>query len=290
MTHAADLKRILVALSLALSGAFAWGQQPKRITPTFESRSKAFIKGTKEGWAFVTENSKFEFASIEASTPGSWTNLLLEATFRNETFPQGEGMRGDGIVKVWTLRPGRPRSLRWTLRTLAHEGQTWDRMLKLTTFGCCATPTTYQYHSLLTGKLLYVSHGDLVQIRGGEEGGDVSMRFVAFGFEESSQEGQSPVIQYGTDLAPPAQVEVLSSKECHFMDLPKVSLEVDGAAVENLDLYSHPLTFVVVLRYPDGAEVRLPIVNDHPQVEGATVPPGFSLRLRPRAAETAAKP
>ncbi|HJV90038.1 MAG TPA: hypothetical protein VJ623_07015 [Holophagaceae bacterium] len=65
------------------------------------------------------------------------------------------------------------------------------------------------------------------------------------------------------------------------MDIPKVGLEVDGVVVENLDLYSQPLTFTVALRYPDGAEVRLPIVNDHPQVEMAKLPPGFSLRLRP---------
>lgn len=65
------------------------------------------------------------------------------------------------------------------------------------------------------------------------------------------------------------------------MDLPKVGLEVDGVTVENLDLYGHPFTFTVVLRYPDGAEVRLPIVNDHPLVDEAKVSPGFSLRLRP---------
>lgn len=281
--------RALGFLSLGLLAAPVFAQKAKRITPEFKAQSRAYIESTKEGWVFVTENTRLEFATLRPLESERWTNLLLKATYRNETFPHGEGLKGRSVVEAWTLDPGHPKALRWTLRGYAHEGAIWDRMLKLTTYGCCETPTVHRYYSLLTGNLVLASHADLLGISVGRDQGPVEDRYLAFGYEDPWDEKAPPCLQFSSAEAALVSVEVLSRRECHILDLPKLRIFEEGVEKEHLNLFGEPITFIALLRYPDGVEVRLPFVKGEPQLDQATLPPGFSLRRRPTP-QPASKP
>ncbi len=281
--------RVVGLLGLGLIASPVFAQKAKRITPEFKAQSKAYIESTKEGWVFVTENTMLEFASLRPLASEPWTNLLLKSTYRNESFPHGEGLKGRSVVEAWTLNPGHPKVLRWTLRSYAQEGALLERMLKLTTYGCCETPTVHRYYSLLTGNLVFASHAELVNISVGRDQEPVEDRYLAFGFEDPWDEKAPPCIQFGSAQAVLVSIEVLSGRECHILELPKLLLSAEGVEKDYLNLFGSPITFTAILRYPDGAEVRVPFVNGEPQLDRATLPSGFSLRLRPRGPQTASK-
>ena len=59
------------------------------------------------------------------------------------------------------------------------------------------SPNVYTYYSLLSGKKLYVTNFDLLELNGKGEG-PLSARFVGFGYDIVNNRGHDPVLQYGT--------------------------------------------------------------------------------------------
>jgi len=201
--------------------------------------------------------------------------LLLEETFHNEHTDGLEGVRGKATVRAWTLQPGRPRELRWTIQETGNEGEIQDRFFRVTAWGCCDVPVVYSYYNLLTGKKMYVSNADLLEVRGDDYPRGV--RLVAFGYGSMGQLSQPPVLQYGTDSKVSQRFSIISSRE--YYDAPKVFVSADGNLVSSLDLRGSGLTFVIVLKYSDGTELRIPVEADAIRPEKALLPEGYSLRV-----------
>jgi len=266
------------AISVILAGLNGRAEVPKKITPTYGAQSSAHIELAGEGWKFVTTNKIFEFASVRNDVGDDWAaNLLLEQTFRNERLTQGEGIRGRSVVKAWTIKPGHQRKFRWEIQTAANEGMLWNRMLRLTTWGCCSIPNTFDYYSLLSGERIFITHFDLLEVRGGNGSGAEGSRFIGFGFPDMNQSKPTPILQYGSDTGAPQTVSVVSSRSCDSFELPELFLEHDNEISKSLNLIGLPYTFNIILKYPDKLEVRIPIVADEILVDKATLPNGISL-------------
>jgi len=124
-------------------------------------------------------------------------------------------------------------------------------------------------------KKLYVSNSDLLEIRGKGEGPLVS-RFVGFGYDVNNP-GHDPLLQYGTDKDVAQGFSVHSGKD--YYETPEVLGAVnDKLEKYHLDLSGSPLNFVIVVRYPGEAELRIPVENDAIRPEKATLPRGYSIR------------
>lgn len=204
---------------------------------------------------------------------------MLEATFRQERAEGVEGVRGASWVKAWTLQRGKPRQLRWEIASRAHEGGAWnERMLKLTTYGCCAIPTVFRYYALGTGKLLYTTNSNLVEVHGGEGIGAKGTRYLGLAFLDPEDRDTETVLQYGADSGEPKSLIIHSSEERSFIDLPTLSLLSEGRETSGLNLPGEPFTFTVLIRFPGGLEVKIPIIDDEFRPEKAVVPQGVSLR------------
>jgi hypothetical protein len=124
---------------------------------------------------------------------------------------------------------------------------------------------------LLSGKKLYVSNGDLLDVSG-TEGGPQAARYVAFGFYAHST---PPSLQYGTDTKLIQRYSLISPRE--YYDAPKVFLSAKNELDKSIVLAA-PFSFSIVLRYADGVELRVPIQNDIVQLDKTTLPAGYSLR------------
>jgi hypothetical protein len=250
-------------------------ETPTRIASGFHTESSADIREEKNSWTYVTSNSSFQFADVLGDKGIYEAVLLLEENYRNENTPGIEGMRGDATVKAWTIDTARRRALRWTIGGKANAGEIRERFFRLTAWGCCDSPNVYTYYNLLSGKKLYVTNSDLLEIRGMGEG-PLAARFVGFGYDMNNP-GQDPVLQYGTDKDVAQRFALHSGK--NYYDTP----EVLGAARNqlekyHLDLSDSPLTFFIVVRYPGEAEIRIPVENDAIRPEKATLPKGYSIR------------
>ena len=251
------------------------GQTEKRTAPPYKAESSAYVIQGKNAWTFVTENRSFRFAEVLGDDGDYAALLLLEETFRNEHKDGLEGVRGKATVRAWTLQPGRPRELRWTIQETGNEGEIQDRFFRVTAWGCCDVPVVYSYYNLLTGKKMYVSNADLLEVRGDDYPRGV--RLVAFGYGSMGQLSQPPVLQYGTDSKVSQRFSIISSRE--YYDAPKVFVFDDGNLVSSLDLRGSGLTFVIVLKYSDGTELRIPVEADAIRPEKALLPEGYSLRV-----------
>jgi len=280
MDRGQPLSRVPRAMLLSLIPVVAGAQSPHRITPTFRSESKAYIKPSKDGWNYITVNSNFEFSGLRTDAGDGWeANLLLEETFRHERVDGLEGVRGTSKVKAWTIQRGKPRRLRWEIASWAHEGGAWnERMVRLTTYGCCAIPTVFRYYALGTGKLLYTTHSDLVEVRGGEGIGTKGTRYLGLAFQDPEDRETPTVLQYGSDTGEPKALVICTPEEPSFMDLPKLILLDEGRESPALNLTGSPFTFRAVVRYPGGLEVTIPIVEDEFRPEQAVLPKGVTLR------------
>jgi hypothetical protein len=250
----------------------------KAATPYRAESSASVIQG-KEGWTFVTENRSFRFVELpdDQGNPGGdqAALLLLEETYHNEHTDFIEGVRGKATVKAWTLRPRRPRELRWSFEDRGNEGIPQDRFFRVTTWGCCDVPVVYSYYSLLSGRKLYVSNSDLLKVRGDD--GPRGMRLVAFGYSGLTQLGQPPQLQYGSDIRITQRFAVMSSRQ--YYDAPQMFASTSGNLEKSLDLRGSELTFTIVLKYNDGIELRIPVEADTVRPEKAVLPEGYSLRV-----------
>jgi hypothetical protein len=88
---------------------------------------------------------------------------------------------------------------------------------------------------------------------------------------------QPPLLQYGGDKKASQRFAVISSRE--YYDAPKVFVSAGGDLERSLDLRGSGLTFVIVLKYADGTELRIPVEADVVHPEKAVLPEGYSLRV-----------
>ena len=70
---------------------------------------------------------------------------------------------------------------------------------------------------------------------------------------------------------------VVSTRE--YYDAPQVFVATNEQLEKSLDLRGSPRSFVIVLKYQDGVELRVPVENDAIRPEAAVLPKGYMLRL-----------
>lgn len=269
---------ILVAAVMSLPVAAA-GTTKKRV-PSYRAESSAYVLKRKEAWTFVTENRSFRFVDVLGNEGNYEAELLLEESYHNERTDGIEGMRGRAIVRAWTLARGRQSELRWTFQENGNEGMVQDRLLRIAAWGCCDVPAVYSYYNLLTGKKVYFSNSDLLEVRG-EGVGPQAVRLVAFGYSGMSQLERPPELQYGTDTKIKQRFSVISSRQ--YYDAPEMFVSTNEELKKSLDLRGSDLTFAIVLRYCDGVELRIPVEADTLRPDRAVLPEGYSLQVEKQA-------
>jgi hypothetical protein len=270
------VKTVIVVLVSALFGFPNTGLNTgKKAAPTFRAESSAYIVQAKDTWTYVTENRSFRFAEVLDDRGNYEAPLLLEETYHNERTDGMEGMRGNATVKAWAVKRSGERELRWTLTETGNEGGVHDRFFRITAWGCCDAPTVYSFYSVLTGKKLYVSNSDLVEIW--EHGdGPLAARYVAFGYSGMNELSRPPQLQYGTDKKVAQSFSVVSSRK--YYDAPRMFVSLGEKVEKSLDLRGSPMNFTIVLKYQDGVELRIPVEADVIRPELAQFPNGYSLR------------
>src|SRR6266849_315609 len=254
------LKTIAVVLVAAVFGLQVTEHSTEKETaPRYRAESSAYVTKSKDAWTYVTENRSFRFAEVLGDQGNYEAVLLLEETFHNERTDGIEGMRGNATVKAWTLERGRQRELRWTFKEIGNEGSVQDRFFRVTAWGCCDVPVVHSYYNVLTGKKLYVSNSDLLDVRGDGDGPQAS-RYVAFGYGEMNELSQPPQLQYGTDKKVAQRFSVGSSRK--YYDARQMFLSKNEKLEKSLDLRGSPMNFIIVLRYQVGVELRIPVEAD----------------------------
>ena len=246
----------------------------KKTAPSYRAESSAYVIRSKNAWTFVTDNRSFRFAEVLGDDGGYAALLLLEETYHNEHTDGIEGVSGKATVKAWTLVHGRPREPRWTIQQPGNQGDIEDRFFRVTAWGCCDIPIVYSYYNLLTGRKVYVSNSDLLEIR--TEDYPRGIRLVAFGYGSMSELNKPPVLQYGTDKKVSQRFSLISSRD--YYDAPKVFVSTGGNFERSLDLRGSPVDFTIVLKYVDGTVLRIPVEGDAIHSEKALLPDGYSLR------------
>lgn len=201
--------------------------------------------------------------------------VLLEEDYHNENTPGIEGTRGDATVEAWTITSPHQREMRWTAHEKANEGEVRDPFFRFAAWGCCDFPNVYTYYNMLSGKKMYVTNSDLLEVTGQGEG-PLSARFVGFG-EDVNNRGHDPVLQYGTYQGISQKVSIHSGKD--YYETPEVLGNANSKSEKyHLDLSNSAFTFVIVVRYPGASDVRIPVENDVIRLEKAVLPKGYSLR------------
>lgn len=247
----------------------------KKAVPPYRAESSAYVIRSNEALTFVTKNRSFRFVGVRGDSGDYGAVLLLEETYRNEQTDGVEGVRGNAAVKAWTLMPTGQRQLRWTFRETGNEGAVLHRFFRVTAWGCCDIPVIYSYYNLLTGRKLYTSNADLLEINGDGDGPQ-AWRYAAFGYADISQLSQPPRLQYGTDKKVGQRFSVVSSRQ--YYDAPELFVSTNAKLEKSLDLRGSQLTFTIVLKYNDGVRLRIPVEADAIRPERAVLPEGYSLR------------
>jgi hypothetical protein len=248
----------------------------KKAVPRYRAESSAYSVRGKDAWTYVTENRSFRFAEVLGDTGNYEAVLLLEETYHNESTDGIEGVRGNATVKAWTVKRDGERELRWTFQETGNEGDVEDRFFRVAAWGCCDIPTVYSYYNVLTGRKLYVSNSDLLKVWVDEDGTQ-AWRYVAFGYAERNKLDQPPQLQYGTDMRVAQHFSLISARE--YYDAPQMYVATNEQLEKSLDLRGSPRSFVIVLKYQDGVELRIPVENDAIRPESAALPKGYALRL-----------
>ena len=265
---------VLVAVLFAFPN-MGRSTEKKPVAP-YRAESSAYVVKGKDTWTYVTENRSFRFAEVLGDEGNNYEALLLlEETYHNERTDGMEGVRGNATVKAWTMQQRRQRELRWAFKENGNEGGVRDRFFRVTAWGCCDAPVVYSYYNVLTGKKLYVSNSDLLEVWG-EGDGPQAWRYVAFGYAGINDLSRPPQLQYGTDKKVAQRFSVVSSRE--YYDAPKVLLSKNEEIEKSLDLRGSPMNFTIVLKYQDGVELRIPVEADAIRPDMAQLPKGYSLR------------
>jgi hypothetical protein len=277
--HAGDtpvktMTAFLIAVLFGLQNANPSAE--KKPESPYRAESSAYAIHGKDGSTYVTENRSFRFAEVLGDNGNYEAVLLLEETYHNERTDFIEGVRGKATVKAWTLEGGRQRELRWIFHETGNEGEVEGRFFRVTAWGCCDIPTVYSYYNVLTGKKLYVSNSDLLKVWGDGDGPQ-AWRYVALGYADRNKFDQPPQLQYGTDKRVAQRFSLVSARE--YYDAPQMYVATDEQLEKSLDLRGSPRSFLIVLKYQDGVELRIPVENDAIRPESATLPKGYALRL-----------
>jgi hypothetical protein len=272
------VKMIAIVLIAVLFGSQNThsGTETKTV-PTYRAESSAYIVRGKDGWTHVTENRSFRFADVLGDSGNYEAELLLEETYHNERIDGIEGVRGNTSVKAWTLEHGGQRKLRWVFHEVGNEGEIDSRFFRVTAWGCCDMPTVYSYYNVLTGNKLYVSNSDLLKVWV-DEGGPLAWRYIALGYAAQSKLDQPPELQYGTDQSVAQRFSLVSSRE--YYDAPQMYVATNEKLQKSLDLRGSAKNFVIVLKYQDGVELRIPVENDNIRPQSVKFPSGYSLQLK----------
>ena len=270
------MKTVPVVLVVMLLGFPNTGlSTEKKVVSPYRAESSAYTVQGKDAWTYVTENRSFRFAEVLDDMGNYEAPLLLEETYHNEHTDGMEGVRGNATVKAWTVKRGGEREVRWTLKEIGNEGRVQDRFYRVTAWGCCDVPVVYSYYSVLTGRKLFVSNSDLLEVRGDGDG-PLASRYVAFGYASMNELSRPPQLQYGTDKKVAQRFSVVSSRE--YYDAPQMFVSTNEKVEESLDLRGSPMDFTIVLKYQDGVELRVPVAADAIRPELAQLPNGYSLR------------
>jgi hypothetical protein len=269
----------------------AQGTKKPNAPEVFREESKTWIKHTKEGDVFVTENASFDFVNLLRDDGQSYTHIRVLHKEHNERSESKDDISGTVTVTTWTLPSANNRARRITFRAAGNRGIPIADlgMFQISNFPCCSAPFENIYFSLLSGKRLYTTNGTpekgvfgqdsgLVRIDGGYDGSRYSQtRYIGFG-TVGHKASQGPIVQYGTDQAVKQRISLLGREYGDNFDVPKVLLTQDGKKLENYLQLDRQFNFILVLQFDDGPEVRIPVVDDVMQAGKATLPPGYSLR------------
>jgi len=247
----------------------------QKTTPQYRAESSAHVIEGKDAWTYVTENRSFRFEEVLGDTGNYETLLLLEETYHNERTPGIEGTNGKITVNAWTLKNGQQRELRWTLQARGNEGDVRDRFYRAIEWGCCDVQDVYSYYDILDGKKLYVTNSDLLEVWFGE--GPLNCRYIGFWYSGLDKKSQYPQLQYGTDKEVLQRFSLVSP--AGYYEAPQVFLSVGKELDKSLNLIGEPRSFSIVLKYPDGKQVLIPVESDAIRPEKAKLPKGFTLRL-----------
>ncbi len=269
------METVTIVLVATLLGISSTGLGTEKAVWPSRAESSAYIVRGKDAWTFVTENRSFRFAEVLGDKGGYEALLLLEETFHNERTDGGEGSRGSVTVKAWSVKQGGDREIRRTLKEIGNEGERQDGFCRVTAWGCCDSPVVYSYYNILTGRKLYVSNPDLLEVRGDRYGPQAS-RYVAFGYAGINELDRPPQLQFSTDKKAVQRFSIVSSRE--YYDAPKTFVSADEKVEHSLDLRGSPMNFTIVLRYQDGVELRVPVEADAIRPDKAELPKSYSLR------------
>ena len=271
------MKIVVIVFAAALFGVQnAHSDKDKKSVPPYRAESSAYVVRSKDAWTYVTENRSFRFAEVLGDTGNYEAVLLLEETYHNERTDGIEGVQGNATVKAWTVERDGERELRWTFHDSGNEGELEGRFFRVTAWGCCDIPTVYSYYNVLTGKKLYVSNSDLLKVWGDGDG-PRAWRYVALGYAERNKFDQPLLLQYGTDKRVAQRFSLVSARE--YYDAPQMYITTNEQLEKSLDLRGSPQSFVILLKYQDGVELRIPVESDAIRPESAVLPKGYALRL-----------
>jgi hypothetical protein len=107
-------------------------------------------------------------------------------------------------------------------------------------------------------KKLYITNSDLLELWFGE--GPRNARYVGYGYSVLDKQSQYPQLQYGTDKDVLQRFSVVSQTE--YYEAPQVFVSTGANLERSLNLIGEPMSFSIVLKYPNGVELRIPVERD----------------------------
>jgi hypothetical protein len=284
-------QKLSITLWATLLGSHCLAQRAaaQRNPVLSRAESKAYVKHTKNGDVFVTEDASFDFVRLldDAGEKSSFLRVLH--TDHNEWSEGREGIQGTVTVSAQpALRTGGGKLL-WTFHTRGNLGQPLPdfRMFRVSNWPCCSEPFKNVYFSLLDGSELYTTNGvlqngddpGLLRIAGEYDGrGYTKFRYIGFGSATTSGE-DVPTLQYGTDRAVKQRFSLIGREYGDNFDVPSISfVEHDKGPANYLEI-SGRISCTLLLSFPDGPMVSIPIEDDVVRADKATLPHGYSLRV-----------
>jgi len=277
-----------LALFVALTPIAIFAQQAA--TDTSHAESKAWIKNTKNGPVFVTENSSFDFVGLLGDDGRSRIWLRVLQTDHNEWNEGHEGIRGEVTVTAWADPYAAHSTARWTFQTSGNEGSALPdlNMFQVSTWPCCSAPFEHIYFSLRNGSRLYTTNGTPAQGRSGQDAGLITIngkydggryaqtRYVAFGSMGHAADN-APTLQYGTDQLIKQRFTLRGHEYGDNFDVPTISVTDDAKKFASDLQVNGEFNFTIVVKFAEAPEIRIPVENDVVRADKATLPPGYSL-------------
>ena len=279
--------RIALCINLLELSCRAQETPKHKAAPSSSAEARAYVKHTKDGDVFVTESASFNFAGLLNDDGRNYTYLRVLHKDHNEWSEGRMGVQGSVAVTAWPALSGDGSKPLWTFHSKGNAGQALPglRMFRVTNSPCCSEPFKNIYFSLLDGGELYTTNGilhndddpGLLSIAGEYDGrGYTKFRYVGFGAAKSGDD--VPTLQYGTDRAIKQRFSLVGREYGDNFDVPTLSIaEHDKGRANYLEL-SGPISCTLLLTFPDGPVVRIPIENDLVRADKAILPDGYSLR------------